>query len=264
MTFHYHLDTVPPDLLAGMEQSVVECFRAQASKLGAIRDKIPDGDTVETLDAIVGLLEDLDREAGYQASKLVTQSQGARRLAAWPGFDELVDGLTLVCPPSLFVNIPGSQRLLYRWHREAHYYPKRRRFVNVWMPLFRTKHAGNGTMAFALGGHLLGDLPFAEYAGYDDTDVGKANHFVQYEIPESFIAGCEIHHVHASPGDMISFCPDTVHTSTPNTSHEISYAAVLRVWNPTDDLTLSADLAATPYGGDYGRPGLVVEGALNA
>lgn len=254
MTFDY--GKVPSELVAGMERSVVECFRAQAVKLSPLRDKLPMVGDVDTLDMIVDYLEQHDREAGYQTLKLVGQSRGARRLAAWHGFDLLVPGLSLVSPPSLFVNIPGSQRLLYHWHREAHYYPKRRRFVNVWLPLFRPKHAGNGTMAFAVGGHELGDLPFVEYSGYDDTDVGKPNHFVQYEIPPSLVEHLPVHHVYAEPGDMVTFCPDTVHCSTPNSSHEITYAAVLRVWDPTGDYTLSGDLAATPYGGDYGRPGV--------
>jgi len=49
-----------------------------------------------------------------------------------------------------------------------------------------------------------------------------------------------------------------VHTSNQNTSGKYSIAVVVRVWDPSDDLTLSGSLAATPYGGNIGRPNLVV------
>ncbi len=54
----------------------------------------------------------------------------------------LIDG------PALFVNRPNTERLLYKWHSEAHYYPKRRRFLNIWLQLFDTKSKDNGSMSF--------------------------------------------------------------------------------------------------------------------
>jgi hypothetical protein len=50
-----------------------------------------------------------------------------------------------------------------------------------------------------------------------------------------------------------------VHTSNQNFSKRYSVAVVARVWDPTDDLTLSGSIAATPYGGNVGRPNLVVD-----
>lgn len=246
-------DVIPETLRVGLERSITDAYLLQARKVM--------GDKADDLDSAVGLLEDHDREAGYQALGLIAQSGGARALAAWSGFRVIASDLTgwdlsYLTPPSPFVNLPHSQRLLYHWHAEAHYYPKRRRLLNFWMPLFAPKNADNGTMYVARGSHLLGELPFAEYRGYDVNDVGKPNHFVQYEIPESFIAGCEQVAIDAIPGDLVCFDRRTVHASSANLSPRPSYAAVLRAWDPSTDLTLSGNIAATPYGGDYGRPGL--------
>ena len=49
------------------------------------------------------------------------------------------------------------------------------------------------------------------------------------------------------------------HTSNQNTSQKYSVAVVARVWDPTDDLTISGSIAATPYGGNIGRSNLVVD-----
>lgn len=208
-------------------------------------------------------LEAIDKEAAYQALPLIAASAGGRQFAASPIVSEvsaqLLDcplELLFVAPPSPFINQPDSKRLLYRWHAEAHYYPKRRRFVNLWAPLFRPKNQPNGTMWFASGSHLLEDLPFVEYQGYDDETFGKRNHFVQYEIPEQFVAACEKVAVEAQPGDLVAFDRRMVHASSQNPSTTTSYAVVCRAWDPRGDLTLSGHLAATPYGGDYGRPGL--------
>ena len=41
--------------------------------------------------------------------------------------------------PGIFVNRPKTKRLLYKWHSESHYYPKRRNFLNIWLPIFYNK-----------------------------------------------------------------------------------------------------------------------------
>lgn len=248
---------VPTYLRCDLQDAMAACYGIQARKIAALRPLLGTGATPEALERTVTLLEEHDQEAGYQALSLVGRSQGGRRWAAWDGWGALAEELLSVQPSfafvlaSSFVNLPGSERLLYRWHCEAHYYPKRRRFLNCWTPLFRAKHAGNGTMALARGSHLLADLPFAEYQS-------GPRHFRQYEIPESAVAGCERVDIAAEPGDLVVFHPRTVHSSSPNRSREPSFAAVTRVFDVRDDLTLSGDMAATPYGGDYGRAGMDV------
>ena len=49
-----------------------------------------------------------------------------------------------------------------------------------------------------------------------------------------------------------------VHSSNINRSSEFSFALVMRIWTPIDDLTLSGDISAKPYSNDLGSPGLIV------
>lgn len=247
---------VPTYLRLDLEHAMTLSYGIQARKIAAVRRQCPDA---ASLDQFVTLLEDHDQEAAYQALPLVARSQGGRRWAAWDGWgaiaEEMLDlqpAFAMVTPPAPFVNVPSVDRLLYRWHCEAHFYPKRRSFVKTWTPLFRPKHAGNGTMVMARGSHLLGDLPFAEHDG-------APNHFNQFEIPEAFFADCERVEIHAEPGDLVIFDPRTVHAGSPNRSAEPSYAAATLVFDVRNDLTLSGNMAATPYGGDYARPGMVVD-----
>jgi ectoine hydroxylase-related dioxygenase (phytanoyl-CoA dioxygenase family) len=86
----------------------------------------------------------------------------------------------------------------------------------------------------------------------------KRNYFIQYEIPHNLVSDFQEHWCEVEPKDLIIFDRSMVHTSNQNTSDQYSIAVVARVWDPTDDLTLSGSIAATPYGGNVGRPGLVV------
>ena len=172
------------------------------------------------------------------------------------GTDEnrlLVDG------PAVFINRPNTERLLYRWHSEAHYYPLRRKFLNIWLPLFVAKSKDNGTMSFKEGSHKH-MFPFVEYQGYTSKSE-KKNSFIQFEIPPNFLTEYPEHWCEANVGDLIIFDRNLAHTSNANTSTKYSAAIVARVWDPSDDLTLSGDLYATPYGGNIGRHNLVVNPA---
>ena len=213
--------------------------------------------------AIYEIMEQNDKEALYQVQKFLTSSPTARML-----FNESFLSLTgsllnsnknrlLVDGPALFVNRPRTERLLYKWHSEAHYYPKRRRFLNIWLPLFDNKSQSNGTMSFKARSHKR-DFHFVEYQGYNKDTQNKSNHFIQYEIPSNFLENYEEYYCKTSPGDLVIFHKNLVHTSNHNTSDKYSVAVVARVWDPSDDLTLSGSLAATPYGGNIGRPNLVV------
>lgn len=247
-----------PRALAGgvlydAEHAIADLYRMQAKKCGC---------EATTLPGILEAMEADDKPALYQVQKLITQSAPVRAvyselyglvadLSRWPTDTLLLEG------PGLFINRPNTQRLLYKWHSEAHYYPKRRRFVNVWLPLFGNKTGDNGAMSFKVGSHKR-DFPFSEYQGYDKDTLGKANHFVQYEIPDNFLTGYQEHVCEAKRGDVIVFDRALVHRSNPNKSNQYSFALVARIWDPSDDLTLSGSMSATPYGGDIGRPGLVV------
>lgn len=255
--------------LNNFEACVVELYLLQAQKIGeyranAIRLQKSALTNFEKFCALYEMMESNDKEALYQVQKFLTSSPQARALFN-ERFLELTSSILgsnrrrmLVDGPALFVNRPKTERLLYKWHSEAHYYPKRRRFLNVWLPLFNAKSANNGTMSFKTGSHKQ-SFPFSDYQGYGKDTENNANFFVQYEIPSNLLSEYKEHVCEAKPGDLVLFHKNTVHTSNQNLSETFSVAVVARVWDPTDDLTLSGAMAATPYGGNVGRANLVVE-----
>ncbi len=255
--------------LHNFETVVVDLFLLQAKKIFDYRDEAADIENskmsnFEKFSSIYEIMEERDKEALYQVQKYLTSSAGARKL-----FNECFINLTtrllnskknsvLIDGPALFVNRPNTERLLYKWHSEAHYYPKRRRFLNIWLPLFDNKSKSNGTMSFKEKTHLR-DFPFSDYQGYNKDTQNKSNYFIQYEIPTNLVKDYKEHWCEVNRKDLIIFHKNLVHTSNQNTSEKYSVAVVARVWDPTDDLTISGSIAATPYGGNIGRPNLFVD-----
>ena len=255
--------------LNNFETVVVDLYLLQAKKIGEYRSKAIEIEksnisNFEKFSAIYEMMEQNDKEALYQVQKYLTSSVGARAL-----FNERFIKLTmellgsesnsvLIDGPALFVNRPNTERLLYKWHSEAHYYPKRRRFLNIWLPLFDNKSKTNGTMSFREKGHLR-DFPFSDYQGYNKDTHNKSNYFIQYEIPLNLLKDYKEHWCEVNRRDLVIFHKNLPHTSNQNTSQKYSVAVVARVWDPTDDLTISGSIAATPYGGNIGRPNLVVD-----
>lgn len=254
--------------LNDFESQVVDLYLLQAKKIGEYREQaIEIGNSAltnfEKFSAIYEMMEENDKEALYHVQQFLTSSFGARALLN-DRFQHLTAELlgssrssVLNDGPALFVNRPNTQRLLYKWHSEAHYYPKRRRFLNIWVPLFDDKSKNNGTMSFKEKSHLQ-DFPFSDYQGYNKDTQNKQNHFIQYEIPSNLLIDFKEHFVEANRTDLVIFHKRMVHTSNQNTSKDYSVAVVARVWDPTDDLTISGNITATPYGGNIGRPNLVV------
>lgn len=249
--FLHYPGLIPDADLAEAERIIASLYEMQARKCGYGGLSLH-----EALEA----MEADDKEALYQVQPFVAASRVRKIVSGISGIRPLVQGwsdIELIEGPGLFINRPNTQRLLYKWHSEAHYYPKRRRFVNVWIPLFGDKTKENGAMSFKVGSHKR-DFPFSEYQGYDRDTLGKPNHFVQYEIPEAFVADYPEHVCEAKRGDAILFHRRMVHRSNPNTTDRYSFALVARIYDPSDDLTISGHMAAKPYAGDIGRPGLCV------
>lgn len=262
-------DYFSQDHLSNFEQAVIDLYILQAKKIGDYREKAIEIDNskmsnFEKFSAICEMMEENDKEALYQVQKYLTSSLGARSLFD-QDFVNLCAGIlgsdknsVLVDGPALFVNRPNTQRLLYKWHSEAHYYPKRRKFLNIWLPLFDKKSKLNGTMSFKEKSHLR-DFPFADYQGYNKDTQNKNNFFVQYEVPANLLKDYKEHYCDNNPGDLVVFSRSMVHTSNQNMSDKYSVAVVARVWDPSDDLTLSGTISATPYGGNIGRSNLIVD-----
>jgi hypothetical protein len=244
--------------LLAMQAAKISDYKLDVAKILSTEDE-----NKEKIRRIWSLMEDKDKEALNQVQRFLYQSVEINKI-----FNESLlnlcseilgvnTDLLLVNGPALFVNPPNNNRLLYKWHSESHYYPKRRRLLNIWIPLFTNKNKNNGTMSFKLGSHKF-DFPYSDYRGYDSDSLNKSNHYIQYEIPENFLENHMEFFCEVDRGDIIIFDKSLVHKSNANKTDEWSYAAVARVWSPIDDLTLSGNIEATPYGGNIGRPGLIV------
>ena len=220
---------------------------------------------LDKISDIYDLADENDKEALYQVQSFIYENLNIKMLYANPAFERVCKFLLdaenkeiLVNGPGLFVNKPKTERLLYKWHSESHYYPKRLSFLNVWMPIFADKVDGNGTMSLKLKSHFR-EYPFSEYQGYNKDTESKKNHFIQYEIPENFVKDFEEYKTTCELGDVIIFHRKLVHRSNNNPSDRHSYALVSRVWEPSNDLTLSGQITVTPYKGGDGRANLVVD-----
>ena len=222
----------------------------------------------DKLSKILELNESNDKEALYQLQKLYSSSNELRNIIGTKilmnEFRKLLElnknHPLLIDGPGIFINRPKTKRLLYKWHSESHYYPKRRNFLNIWFPIFFNKNEKNGTMFVKEKSHLLNDLPFNEYQGYDKSSENKKNHFIQYEVPENFVKHLKTFKSNLNVGDLLVFHRKSIHTSTPNLSKKYSFAVVFRVWDMSKDLTISGNLAVIPYRDvGNGRPNLEVD-----
>ena len=242
-------------------------------KIGEHRDKIQKiynskKETYKKIAEIFELFEKDDKNALYQLQKFYSVNNDMKMIMEEQVIKNLFRKLLninknvpiLVDGPGLFINRPKTKRLLYKWHSESHYYTKRRNFLNIWFPIFTDRSQKNGTMYIKEKSHLISDLPFNEYQGYDKKSEGAKNHFIQYEIPENFVKKFKTYKANLKLGDMLIFNRKSVHTSTENYSKNYAFAAVFRVWDMSKDLTLSGDLRVAPYRDvGNGRPNLLVE-----
>ena len=254
-----------------IENLLTKFFLFQASKIAEYKDlseslKVDSSKKdFEKLSSIHEAMEKDDKEALYQVQKFFPSSQSIREIFN-SKFLDLCGGILggsdtdslLIDGPGLFVNRPNTERLLYKWHSEAHYYPKRRNFLNVWFPIFNDKSKDRGTMSFKVSSHKQ-DFPFSEYRGFNKDSENKANYFTQYEIPSNLLNGYSEHFCNVKRRGLVIFNRSLVHRSNNNPSDKYSFAVVARVWEPSNDLTISGSLAATPYGGDIGRANLIVK-----
>ena len=255
--------------MESFENSFLSLYLMQAKKIGEYKIKATKiennkASNFEKISAIFEMMEKNDKEALYQVQHYMKNSISINAL-----FDErFLDLMTLllcskknnvlVDGPALFINRPKTKRLLYKWHSESHYYPKRRRFLNIWLPLFNKKSKANGTMSFKEKSHQS-EFPFSDYVGYNNDIKNKKNSYTQYEIPSKFVKDYKEYFCEASPKDLVVFHKSLVHASNTNNSNKYSLAAAVRIWDPTDDLTLSGAIDAQPYKSNTGRSNLDVD-----
>ena len=152
--------------------------------------------------------------------------------------------LLVVSGPSFFINFPNENTRKYTWHSEQNWYPKRRNFLNVWSPIIIDRINDN-SMELKTGTHKKDWTYFSEYTGYNGKIDPNAN--VQYEIPENFISEYESVIPKVKIGEAIFFDGKSVHRSLDNNSDNPYFTIVFRVFDYSNDLTLSSNWADIPY-----------------
>ena len=159
----------------------------------------------------------------------------------------------------ILVNVPKNEQRLYKFHTEQHYYPYRKNFLNLWMPIIRDKTTENGAMKIAHKGHSR-NYSMSEYSGYSSVEGiinSEENFFYQLQIPPSEHEDLDILDVDLKVGDGLFFHQNLPHASTVNLSKVCSYAVIARVYDYRADLTLSDRTGVKLYsGGEGGFPNI--------
>ncbi len=260
----------PNELLDAFERAVVQVHAFQGLKVGAICEQMRKGsnplnyDRVEDLDQLLHLFEEGDTKAGSFASGLIQYSPAAARFVVGAKLHALAASLMacpedlVVCPPSPSVlanlpevSAPTRSRLLYQWHSERSYIPRRRNFLTFWFPLFRGKSADNGTMYVCRGSQTK----VHEYTSYrGDTTSGNA--YFQAATPEYELTEFEKVAMVCERGDLVVFKDNLVHRSSVNTTAVASYTGLVRMYDYSRDLILNKD--PIDGGAPYGRQDIQV------
>jgi hypothetical protein len=150
----------------------------------------------------------------------------------------------IISGPSMFVNFPDSVTRKYTYHSEQTWYPKRRNFLNIWCPIFKDR-CKQDSMELKIKSNEKDWFYFSEYYGYDG-EINKDS-YVQYEIPKKFLKEYKSVIPKVKKNEGIFFDGKTVHRSVNLKSKQVLFAIVFRVYNYTNDLTLSANWADIPY-----------------
>lgn len=244
------------------EKGVIAKFAFQALRVGEVRKQLAKGDhpsnytETEDLDRIVNLFEDIDPHAAFIANKSLADSYFKNKFVADSALAELASQV-LSCPiehlvipghyPAMFISIPGNPRLRYTWHSEKNCcFPKRRNLLTFWFPNFRDKNEINGTMFLKKGSYVK------EYT-YINAKAENSP-LKQFYLPDFEHEEFEEVPMVCSRGDLVVFEGNMVHRSSANMSQETSYASVLRFFDYSKDMTLSAhENAGLQNHEDYGR-----------
>ena len=210
------------------ESAIARLYAQQASKISTYKNKMKKSyleySTYDDICEIYNMLEENDKEALYQVHKMILENYFVRKfvnnkdlVTAAANLIDVNPDVAMINGMGFFVNRPGSNRLLYKWHNAEHAYPKRRKCLSVWLPLFVEKTEKNGVMYVAEGSHK-DRFPFVEYTGYNPGDKGKNNQLTQREIPENLLKKYKKVPTLAKPNDVVLFHHSLVHTSSGRTS----------------------------------------------
>ena len=144
----------------------------------------------------------------------------------------------LIQQPTLLINIPKNNIILYHWHNAKNSYPKRNKYLNIWFPIIRDKVLNNGTIELAEKSHNQ-EYPFLEFKGYSEN---KANALSQYLVPKNYLKNFKIKKIIAKTGSCLAMHPNLLHSSTSNLTKKCSFVIIFKIWSIRDDLTLSSNI----------------------
>ena len=239
-------------ILDELQASYLSLLQMQADKLGVqeFHDCSSNDDRIlGQIDYLVEAVNDVSHDALNEVSIMLRNSLVGHKIVC--DLNEIVQSL-FACParvvlsgPSLFVNLPNSNTRKYTAHAESCWYPKRQNFVNLWLPVFRERSEAQ-SMVFWRGTEKTTFNYFNEYVGYEFDRNSNANK--QYEIPDRYLSQYEKSFApSSSPGDVLAFDKNLVHSSIDNNLDHPLYALTVRVFDYIDDLTISANWAEVPY-----------------
>ena len=197
-------------------------------------------------------MQDVYPKAIDESFQILRNSSEGHRLASNINLKKISNNLLnknendvlVVSGPSFFINFPNENTRKYTWHSEQNWYPKRRNFLNVWCPIIIDRDNDN-SMELKKGTHEKDWTYFSEYTGYNG--IIDPNAYVQYEIPENLISGYESVIPKVKIGEAIFFDGKSVHRSLDNNSDNPYFTIVFRVFDYSNDLTLSSNWADIPY-----------------
>jgi hypothetical protein len=240
---HTTVDTFSSDLVDSFVETFKVLLAMQREKL-----RLP---ATNSFEEDLTTLEKLSHSSLLEVLAMTRHSQAGHALASAGTLAESAAVFLNSSPerlvisgPSMFVNFPSSSKLKYTWHSEQNWYPKRRKFLNVWCPIIRDRTQKN-SMEVLPESHEKDWFYFSEYTGYGGVFDDNAN--VQYEIPENFLQEYNGVIPDVKVGEGLFFDGKLVHRSLDNFSESAFFTLVFRVFDYSNDLTLSSNWADIPY-----------------
>jgi hypothetical protein len=242
-------DFFPAPLICDLVRTFWQRLGMQAYKLRVIEKLPEDGcPSADEIDLLVKEVNNKSKAALDFVVQSMRETPAAFSLMSEPRFLKTCCEL-LRCPRDLLkihmdgvlINLPSNETRLYKFHSEQHYYPTRRNFLNLWVPLIRAKTKSNGAMVVKLGAHTS-QYTFVEYTGFNEKksdSISEENYFHQLQIPEEEISMFPDCFCTYNANTAVFFHQNVPHTSTVNISNEVSYALIVRIYDYRFDPTLS-------------------------
>lgn len=246
-------DLIDKQLLSSLESEVKNLFKLNFRKVVPELKGITELSNQEFFNWMRIVDQNYPKEL-YEFCKLIKDSYAGSRVYT-SDIMTVASGI-LGCPintllldgPYFFINIPSKERLLYKWHTEVHYYPKRKKFVNLWIPLFGDRDETSGAMQILPYSHRS-VFSFVEYKGFSKRESQEAMSFQQFEVPTVEIQDFKPRTINVKRGEILLFDKNLVHRSVANISSQPVFTFVCRIWTHELDHTMSADIAVKPYTG---------------